>query len=92
MADVATIGVLQHRAALEAQVLNEQLNHALNSRIVIEQAKGIIAERESLNMEQAFSTLRNHARSHNLRLVDVASDVIDGTLAASALDRTAKTS
>jgi GAF domain-containing protein len=87
MADVATIGVLQHRAALEAQVLNEQLNHALNSRIVIEQAKGIIAERESLNMEQAFSTLRNHARSHNLRLVDVAGDVIGGTLAASALDR-----
>ena len=87
MADVATIGVLQHRAALEAQVLNEQLNHALNSRIVIEQAKGIIAEREGLNMEQAFSTLRNHARHHNLRLLDVASDVIDGTVAASALDR-----
>ena len=87
MADVATIGVLQHRAALEAQVLNEQLNHALNSRIVIEQAKGIIAERESLNMEQAFSALRNHARYHNLRLVDVAGDVIDGTLAAYALDR-----
>jgi GAF domain-containing protein len=87
MADVATIGVLQHRAALEAQVLNEQLNHALNSRIVIEQAKGIIAERDGLNMEQAFSTLRNHARDHNLRLVDVAGDVIDGTLAASALDR-----
>jgi GAF domain-containing protein len=87
MADVATIGVLQHRAALEAQVLNEQLNHALNSRIVIEQAKGIIAERDGLNMEQAFSTLRNHARDHNLRLVDVAGDVIDGTLASSALDR-----
>jgi GAF domain-containing protein len=87
MADVATIGVLQHRAALEAQVLNEQLNHALNSRIVIEQAKGIIAEREGLNMDQAFSTLRNHARYHNLRLVDVAHDVIEGTLAASALDR-----
>jgi GAF domain-containing protein len=87
MADVATIGVLQHRATVEAQVLNEQLNHTLNSRIVIEQAKGIIAERESLNMEQAFSTLRNHARYHNLRLVDVAGDVIDGTLAASALDR-----
>jgi len=87
MADVATIGVLQHRAALEAQVLNEQLNHALNSRIVIEQAKGIIAEREGLNMEQAFSALRNHARYHNLRLVDVAGDVIDGILPASALDR-----
>ena len=87
LADVATIAILQHRAALEAQVLNEQLNHALNSRIVIEQAKGMVAEREGLNMEQAFSTLRNHARNHNLRLVDVARDVIDGTLAASALDR-----
>jgi transcriptional regulator with GAF, ATPase, and Fis domain len=87
MADVATIGVLQHRAALETQVLNEQLSHALNSRIVIEQAKGIIAERKGLNMEQAFSTLRNHARYHNRRLVDVARDIIDGALAASALDR-----
>ena len=89
LADVATIAILQHRAALEAQAVNEQLNHALNSRIVIEQAKGIVAQREGLNMEQAFSTLRNHARNHNLRLVDVAHDVIDGTLAASALGRPA---
>ena len=87
LADVATIAILQHRAALEAQVLNEQLNHALNSRIVIEQAKGMVAEREGLDMEQAFSTLRNHARNHNLRLVDVARDVIAGSLAAAALDR-----
>jgi GAF domain-containing protein len=87
MADVATIAILQHRATLEAQVINAQLNHALTSRIVIEQAKGIIAEREGLTMEQAFSTLRTHARNHNLRLVDVARDVIDGTLAAATLDR-----
>ena len=87
MADVATIAILQHRATLEAQVINEQLNHALNSRVVIEQAKGMVAERVGLNMEQAFSTLRNHARNHNLRLVDVARDVIDGRLAAAALDR-----
>ena len=66
LADVATIAILQHRAALEAQVVNEQLNHALNSRIVIEQAKGIVAQRQGLNMEQAFSTLGNHARTHNL--------------------------
>ena len=72
LADVATIAILQHRAALEAQVLNEQLNHALNSRVVIEQAKGMVAERLGLNMEQAFSRLRSHARNHNLRLVDVA--------------------
>jgi hypothetical protein len=85
-ADVATITILQHRAALEAQDLNEHLNHALNSRIVIEQAKGMVAERLGLNTEQAFTTLRNHARSHNLRLVDVARDVIGGDLHPSALD------
>jgi GAF domain-containing protein len=86
MADMATIAILHHRASLEAQVLNEQLNHALNSRIVIEQAKGMIAEREGVNMDQAFAVLRNHARNHNLRLVEVARDVITGTLAASDLD------
>jgi len=85
LADVATIAVLQHRATLEAQLVNEQLNHALNTRIVIEQAKGMVAEREGLDMQQAFSLLRRHARSHNLRLADVARDVIDGTLPASSL-------
>lgn len=87
LADVATIAILQHRATHEAQVVNQQLQHALNSRVVIEQAKGMVAEREHLNMEQAFSALRNHARNHNLRLVDVAEAVIAGPLAASALDR-----
>jgi GAF domain-containing protein len=87
LADVATIAILQHRASLEAQVLNEQLHHALNSRIVIEQAKGVVAEREGLNMEQSFAALRRHARNNNLRLADVAAAVIGGSLAASALDR-----
>jgi GAF domain-containing protein len=87
LADVATIAIFQHRAALDAQVVNEQLNHALNSRIVIEQAKGMIAERKGVNMEQAFSTLRHHARNHNLRLADVARDLISGTLTTAALDR-----
>jgi GAF domain-containing protein len=86
LADVATIAILQHRAALEAQVLNQQLQHALNSRVVIEQAKGMVAERAGLNMELAFSALRTYARNHNLRLVDVAEAVIDGSLAPSALD------
>ena len=85
LADVATIAILQHRASLEAQVVNQQLQHALNSRIVIEQAKGMVAQREGLNMEQAFSALRTHARNHNLRLVDVAESVISGTLAPAAL-------
>jgi GAF domain-containing protein len=87
MADVATISVLQHLVTFEAQAVNEQLNHALNSRIVIEQAKGMIAQREGLDMERAFGLLRNHARNQNARLADVAHAVIDDTLAATALDR-----
>jgi GAF domain-containing protein len=91
LADVATIAVLQHRAALDAQILNDQLTHALNSRIVIEQAKGMVAEREGLDMVQAFTALRTHARNHNLRLADVARDVIGGTLRAAQLDRPRRT-
>ena len=87
LADVATIAVLQHRASLTALILNEQLNHALNSRIVIEQAKGMVAERRGVNMEDSFSLLRTHARNHNLRLADVARSVIDGALPVSGLDR-----
>ncbi|HVE46310.1 MAG TPA: GAF and ANTAR domain-containing protein [Acidimicrobiales bacterium] len=86
LADVATIAILQHRAVQEAQVLNEQLNYALSSRVVIEQAKGVLAERLGLAMEQAFSTLRNHARSHNLRLVGVATSIVDGSLAVAQLE------
>jgi len=85
-ADVATIAILQHRAALEARVLAQQLTHALNSRVMLEQAKGIVAERLDLDMDRSFATLRTHARNHNLRLSDVAQSVIDGTLAASRLD------
>jgi AmiR/NasT family two-component response regulator len=85
LADVATIAILQHRATLESQVLNEQLHHALNSRILIEQAKGMVAENQGLNIEDAFAALRNYSRNHNLRLVDVADSVIGGSLLASAL-------
>jgi GAF domain-containing protein len=84
-ADVATIAVLQHRATIEARELNDQLSEALNTRIVIEQAKGVLAERAGLDMEQSFSRLRGYARNHNLRLVDVAQAVIDGTLSSSSL-------
>lgn len=87
MADVATIAILQHRASNEAQVVNEQLQHALNTRVVIEQAKGMVAEREGIDMERAFARLRLHARNHNLQLAEVAARVIAGALVASALDR-----
>jgi GAF domain-containing protein len=86
MADVATIAILQHRATHEAQMVNEQLNHALNSRVIIEQAKGMLAERAAVDVDQAFGMLRSYARSHNLRLVDVARDIIQGTLPVSTLD------
>jgi len=89
-ADVATIAILQHRAAREAQVLNEQLNDALNSRVIIEQAKGMVAERLGLDMEQAFALVRSYARNHNLRLRDVATDVIGGSLTTAALQTAPK--
>ena len=83
---MATITILAHRAALDAQVRNEQLTQALNTRIVIEQAKGVVAERAGLDMEEAFIRLRRHARRHNLRLTDVAHAVSTRALAVTALD------
>jgi GAF domain-containing protein len=80
LADVATIAILQHRAAIQAHLVVDQLNHALNSRVMIEQAKGILAERTGLGMEGAFGWLRKHARNHNLLLVDVAQAIVDGKL------------
>lgn len=79
-ADLATISVLQHRTATETQLLNEQLSRALASRILIEQAKGVIFERVGIDMHEAFSRLRRYARSHNLLLIDVARATIDGSL------------
>lgn len=87
LADIATIAILQNRAAHQAQLLNEQLTQALNTRIVIEQAKGMIAEREQVDLETSFQLLRNHARSRNLRLVDVATAITTGAISASSLDR-----
>ena len=87
LADIATIAILQHRAAHEAQLVNEQLNHALNTRVVIEQAKGMIAESEGLDLDASFQLLRNHARNHNLRLGDVAMSITTGTTSSSTLDR-----
>lgn len=80
LADIATIAILQHRAMHEASTVNDQLNHALTSRIIIEQAKGVLAERQHLDMHDAFAHLRNHARNHNRRLGDVALDVVEGRL------------
>lgn len=86
LADVATIAILQHRAAVDAQLLSEQLTQALNTRIVIEQAKGVVSESAGLDMQQAFALLRRHARKNNLRLADVAHAVSTKTLSVVSLD------
>lgn len=83
-ADLATISVLQQRAFADAQRLNEQLANALTSRVLIEQAKGVLFERAGIDMAEAFARLRAYARNHNLRLTDVAQAAIDGTLDAAA--------
>jgi hypothetical protein len=76
--DVATIGLLQQRARREQELLVEQLQTAFTNRLVIEQAKGVLAERLSLGTEQAFSLMRHHARNRNHRLTDLARAVIEG--------------
>ena len=86
LADVATIALLQERGIREARVLNEQLQSALHSRVVIEQAKGVLAERRQVDVGRAFELLRTHARSTNQKLGDVARAVIEGTLSAEELE------
>ena len=77
LADVATIGLLQERNLRRSETIAEQLQAALNSRVVIEQAKGKLAERSSTDMDSAFRMLRDHARNTNQRLTDVARDFVD---------------
>jgi len=79
-ADLAAVSIVQHQAAAHTRLINEQLSQALTSRVVIEQAKGVIFERAGVNMAEAFERLRAHARRNNLHLTDVAQAAIDGTL------------
>ena len=79
-ADLAALSIVQHRTSVDAQRLNEQLSVALTSRIVIEQAKGVISERAGVDLAEAFSRLRAFARGSNLHLTDVAQAALDGTL------------
>ena len=79
LADVATIGLLQARAIRRREVVAEQLQTALSTRIVIEQAKGVIAERRRIDMDRSFNLLREAARTHHRSLSELAQAVVDGT-------------
>jgi GAF domain-containing protein len=80
LADVATIGILQERAIRRGEVLNEQLQAALNSRVVIEQAKGVLAQHHGVSMEAAFDLLRRYCRHHNMRMSEIAGHIVTGRL------------
>lgn len=80
LADTAAVGILQERALFEAERRSEQLQRALDSRIVIEQAKGMLAERRGLRPGEAFTVLRTHARSNNLKLREVCRLLLEGEL------------
>ena len=78
LADVSSIALVQDRAVRDAAVRETQLQHALDSRIVIEQAKGMIAEASDVSMDEAFQRLRTYARAHSRGLTDLASAVVAG--------------
>jgi len=77
LADVATIGILQERTLRESAVVQAQLQRALSTRIVIEQAKGVLAHTHDVSTDEAFDLMRSHARSQQLRLADVARRLVD---------------
>ena len=85
MADVATIGLLHQRNTHDQTILSEQLQTALHSRILVEQAKGKLSALAGVSVSEAFTTMRNHARRNHLTLTDVATAVIDGTITHDAL-------
>lgn len=80
LADVATIGLLHERTIRHHQVLAEQLQGALNSRVAIEQAKGLLSQRYDVEMPEAFGMLREYSRDTNRKLSEVAADVVTGRL------------
>jgi AmiR/NasT family two-component response regulator len=86
--EAAAIGLVHQQALRQSERRTEQLQHALHSRVVIEQAKGILAARRGISPDEAFEHLRNHARRHGRRLRDVADDVINGRVVDQEIDPT----
>jgi transcriptional regulator with GAF, ATPase, and Fis domain len=90
VADVATIGILQQRALTRGETLIEQLQGALNSRLIIEQAKGVLSERGDLDIDEAFTLLRDYARAHQQRLSALARAVVHDRSQATRVLRNAR--
>ncbi len=86
LADAATIGIVHQRAVARQEVVTEQLQAALNSRILIEQAKGFLTHSLSVGVDEAFAVLRAYARENNRRLTDVAEDLVQGRLSIHGAD------
>lgn len=82
LADLATIAILHDRLTVDDRTVISQLRTALETRVVIEQAKGIVAEQARLSMDEAFARIRKHARSNNERLRDVSAAIVSGDLTA----------
>jgi GAF domain-containing protein len=76
LADVASIGLLQQRSISRAELLSEQLQGALNSRIVIEQAKGVVAQARGVSVDEAFELIRSYSRNHTRRLGEIARIIV----------------
>jgi GAF domain-containing protein len=76
LADVATIGILQERTLRESSLVQQQLQGALDTRVVIEQAKGVVAHVRGVSTDEAFVLIRRHARDHRLKLADVAQQLV----------------
>jgi hypothetical protein len=85
LADIATIAVVQNRSLRDSEALRAQLQTALDTRVVIEQAKGVIAARLEVGLEEAFSILRSHARRTRQGLSDLAHNIAQGHIEAQAL-------
>jgi len=90
LADVATIGILQDRFLRESHLLADQLHRALDSRVLIEQAKGVIAQSSSVSMDAAFAVLRSYSRNHNLTIRSVAENITSRKLEVSLLTEVAE--
>jgi len=85
LADAATIGIVHQRAMARQEIVTEQLQTALNSRVLIEQAKGVLAERSRITPAEAFVVMRSYARRQKRTLTSVAAAVVDHTLQAAEL-------